>query len=148
MITDMTLPRELFHLLASQTFKFDRLPTHAQTLTVMIKVRDELGGHITDGGRVRKSLTKADKDKLRRGQGLATQVLKRAGARNIFKSLPLASHPGGTAKVGEVVDSNLQTEIENLYVCDCSVIPEPWGLPPTLTLLALGMRLARRLATR
>jgi len=33
-----------------------------------------------------------------------------------------------------------------VYVCDASVIPEPWGLPPTLTLLCLGWRLGRMLA--
>jgi choline dehydrogenase-like flavoprotein len=30
-------------------------------------------------------------------------------------------------------------------VCDASVIPGPWGLPPTLTLLALGKRLGGEL---
>ena len=53
---------------------------------------------------------------------------------------------GGSAKIGDVVDSNLATEIDGLFVCDCSVIPEAWGLPPTLTILALASRLARKLA--
>ena len=44
-----------------------------------------------------------------------------------------------------MVDSNLRTEYNNLYVCDCSVIPEPWGLPPTSTIIALGKRLAKYL---
>ena len=35
--------------------------------------------------------------------------------------------------------------IGNLYVCDCFVTPEPWGLPPTLTLLSLGKRLAKHI---
>jgi choline dehydrogenase-like flavoprotein len=39
------------------------------------------------------------------------------------------------------VDTNLQTSAPGLFVCDASVIPEPWGLPPTLTLLCLGKRL-------
>ena len=38
------------------------------------------------------------------------------------------------------------TEYDNLYVCDCSVIPEAWGLPPTLTLIGLGKRLAKHLS--
>jgi choline dehydrogenase-like flavoprotein len=53
---------------------------------------------------------------------------------------------GGSAKIGDVVDSNLATEIDGLFVCDCSVIPEAWGLPPTLTILALARRLARQLS--
>jgi choline dehydrogenase-like flavoprotein len=52
---------------------------------------------------------------------------------------------GGTVKIGEIIDANLQTEIDSLYVCDCSVIPEAWGLPPTYTLLALGKRLAKHI---
>jgi len=39
--------------------------------------------------------------------------------------------------MGDVVDANLKTAYDNLYVCDCSVIPEAWGLPPTFALLAL-----------
>ncbi|WP_081959611.1 GMC oxidoreductase [Aeromonas finlandensis] len=44
--------------------------------------------------------------------------------------------------IGRHVDSVLRTDYKNLYVCDSSVIPEPWGLPPTLTLMCLGTRLA------
>ncbi len=76
----------------------------------------------------------------------ASEILKNAGAKNIFKSWYIAAHPGGTAKINDVVDSDLQTEHKNLYVCDCSVIPEAWGLPPTLTLIGLGKRLAKHLS--
>ena len=57
----------------------------------------------------------------------------------------MAAHPGGTVKVGQLVDSNLKTEYDNLYVCDCSIIPEAWGLPPTSTIIGLGKRLAKYL---
>ena len=46
----------------------------------------------------------------------------------------------------DILDSDLKTEYDNLYVCDCSVIPEAWGLPPTLTIIALGKRLAKHLS--
>ena len=39
-----------------------------------------------------------------------------------------------------------KTEVDNLYACDCSVIPDEWGLPPTLTLLGLGKRLGKHLS--
>ena len=42
-------------------------------------------------------------------------------------------------------DASARTSIENLYVCDASVIPEPWGLPPVLTCIGLGKRLARQI---
>jgi choline dehydrogenase-like flavoprotein len=54
--------------------------------------------------------------------------------------------PGGTAKINDVVDTDLKTAIDNLYVCDCSVMPKAWGLPPTFSLIALGKRLAKHLA--
>jgi choline dehydrogenase-like flavoprotein len=39
----------------------------------------------------------------------------------------------------------LKTAYDNLYICDASVIPESWGLPPTLTVLALAKRLGKHL---
>ncbi len=71
--------------------------------------------------------------------------MKPGPGRPAGNSLALAAHPGGTAKIGDVVDANLRTKFDNLYVCDCSVIPQSWGRPPTLTLLALGRRLAKHL---
>jgi choline dehydrogenase-like flavoprotein len=113
----------------------------------MIKGKDELGGQLTKRGGIRKRLYETDKKKLLRGYEHARSILENAGARHIFKTWFMATHPGGTAKIGDLVDSDLKTELNGLYVCDCSVIPESWGLPPTLTLLALGTRLGRYLAT-
>ena len=58
------------------------------------------------------------------------------------------AHPGGTAAVGVVVDSNLQTKIDNLFVCDASVLPTAPGLPPILTIVALSKRLAKLLTAK
>ena len=125
-MTDLTLPK-------------------SPLLSIMIKVKDELGGRITNGGGVRKDLSIADKQKLRKGYEQAKKILKNAGCKNVFKSFTTAAHPGGSVKIGEVLDSNLKTEYDNLYVCDCSIIPEAWGLPPTLTILGLGKRLSKHL---
>ncbi|MEJ2102272.1 MAG: hypothetical protein P8X68_20235 [Desulfobacterales bacterium] len=98
----------------------------------MVKSKDELGGKLTDKGGVRKILDKQERQKLKRGYARAKAILKNAGAKGIFKTPYLASHPGGTVKVGDLLDSNLMTKYQNLFVCDCSVIPEAWGLPPTI----------------
>lgn len=111
----------------------------------MIKAKDSLGGRLTDGGGLRKRLSREDEGKLLKGYARARAILERAGARDIFKSWYVATHPGATVKVGELVDADLKTEFDRLYVCDCSVIPEAWGLPPTLTLIGLGKRLAKHL---
>ncbi|MGB5749751.1 MAG: GMC family oxidoreductase [Desulfobacterales bacterium] len=144
-MTDLVWPRFLYWLFTSQVFRLDRLFVHKQTLPIMIKVKDKLGGYLTPRGGVRKRLSDSDREKLNRGYKIAKKILQNAGARNIYKTWYFAAHPGGTSKINEVVDKNLKTEIDNLYVCDCSVIPESWGLPPALTLLSLGKRLVKHL---
>lgn len=114
-------------------------------LSIMIKIKDDLGGRITDRGGCRKDLSGSDYRKLSDGFDHAKKILKNAGVKRVSKSMVFAAHPGGTVKIGDVVDSNLKTERDNLYVCDCSVIPEAWGLPPTLTVLGLGKRLSKHL---
>ncbi len=137
---DMTLPKPMYQAFAAQAGRFDRLFAHSGTLTLMVKIRDDIGGSIGPYW-VNKSLTSSDKAKFNTGVAIARDILKAAGARKIFKSRHFAAHPGGSIRIGAGVDSNLQTRTANLFVCDASVIPQSWGLPPTLTLLCLGNRL-------
>jgi len=142
---DLTLPRPMYQAFAFQAGRVDRLFAHAHTLTVMVKIRDEFGGRV--GPRwVDKTLQPADRARFARGIGIARGILEHAGAHHIFASHHFAAHPGGSARIGERVGSDLQTDTPGLYVCDAAVIPEPWGLPPTLTLLCLGRRLGWQLA--
>jgi len=144
-MTDLVWPKLLYWLFTSQVLRFDRLAAHEHTLPIMIKVKDNMGGYLSRRGGVRKRLSDSDRKKLKRGYQIAKKILQNAGARSIYKTWYFAAHPGGTSKINDVVDTNLKTEIDNLYVCDCSVIPESWGLPPTLTLLSLGKRLVKHL---
>lgn len=144
-MTDMTVPKALYQAFAAQVGRLDKLFSHANTLQIMVKAKDTLGGKLTNSGGVRKKLIPEDNAKLIKGYERAREILKNAGAKNIYKTWYIAAHPGGTAKINDIVDSNLKTRFDNLYVCDCSVIPEAWGLPPSLTLLALGKRLAKHL---
>ncbi len=146
LMTDMTVPALIHMGLAAGGLNVSKLFAHPRTLTIMIKAKDFLSGRVTDGGGARKGLTPGDEQKLMTGYARAREILRNAGAKDIYKSYYLASHPGATVKVGHLLDSNLQTEYENLYVCDCAAIPEAWGLPPTLTLIGLGKRLAKHLA--
>ena len=146
MMTDMSHPATTTALFAAQVLRFGQVFSRRRTLQIMVKAKDALGGHLTNSGGVRKILDKNEKQKLLRGFGRAKEILQRAGARNIFRTAYLAAHPGGTVKIGDLLDANLKTEYDNLYVCDCSVIPEAWGLPPTLTIIGLGKRLAKHLA--
>jgi choline dehydrogenase-like flavoprotein len=49
-------------------------------------------------------------------------------------------------KVAAINVTDLQSSVKNLYVCDGSVLPAPWGLPPTLSIICLALRLARHLS--
>ena len=144
-LADLTLPKPMYQGFTAQVGRFDRLFAHASTLSIMVKIRDEIGGSV--GPRwVDKTLQRADHMKLERGVGMAREVLKACGATHVFKSWHFAAHPGGSVRIGDGVDSDLQAAAEGLYVCDASVIPQAWGLPPTLTLLCLGKRLGEHLA--
>ncbi len=145
LMTDTANPRSLYMIMAAEVFKFGRLFSNGKTLQIMVKIKDGLGGRLTDKGGVRKALTAEDKRKLFKGYARAKDILQNAGAKNIFKSWYLAAHPGGTVKINDIIDSDLMTDYKNLYVCDCSVVPEAWGLPPTFSLLCLGKRLAKHL---
>ena len=146
MMTDMSHPFATSALFAAAVFRFDKMLSRRNTLQIMVKAKDELGGRLTDKGGIRKALDEKEKRKLSKGYERARKILRNAGAKGIFKTGYLAAHPGGTVKIGNLVDSNLKTEYQNLYVCDCSVIPEAWGLPPTSTIIGLGKRLAKYLA--
>ncbi len=144
-MTDFNLPHLMKILFDLQVFRFGQLLNYPDVVPIMVKVRDSLAGRVINDRLIWKGLTRADKEKLNTGFSHAREILKNAGAKKVYKSWYTAAHPGGTVKIGEHVDADLKTRFDNLYVCDCSVIPEEWGLPPTMTLLGLGKRLAKHL---
>lgn len=115
-----------------------------RTLGVMIKLKDEVSGEIHPDGTISKGVTENDRIRLTRAEKVAGEILRRAGCRpdSIFTTPLRGTHPAGTARIGEVVDERLQTEVRGLYVCDASVFPEALARPTVLTILALGRRLA------
>lgn len=144
-MTDLHVAPFIYFACNAEKLRFHRLLSQERTLQIMIKIKDDLGGSIGKSGWVHKKLSRNDERKLQHGYERARRILTRAGAKGIFRSMVFAAHPGGTVKIGGMLDSNLRTRYANLYVCDCSVIPGAWGLPPTLTLIALGKRLAKHL---
>ena len=122
-------------------------PRWRQMLGVMIKLRDTLSGRLCPDGVLSKPLTPEDRDRLQEAVRIARRILSEAGAdpASIFVSPMRGTHPSATVRIGELVDTDLQTEVRGLYVCDASVFPEALGRPTVLTLIALGKRLARSL---
>ncbi len=146
LMVDLNFPTPIYLAQSMPKMRLHKAFSRNNTLMIMIKIKDDLGGRITWGGGVRKSIGDKDKAKLKDGFNHAKKILTHAGASGVFSGWTVAAHPGGTVKINDMLDSDLKTVKDNLYVCDCSVVPEAWGLPPTLTLLGLGRRLARHLS--
>ncbi len=145
MITDMRNPWFMYHLYTTAGLKPHKMFSQKRLIGLMTKIADDMDGSISITGRVTKSLTQDDRYKLNKGKAISRKILRNMDAQDIWYSIPAAAHPGGTCRIGTIVDENLETEYKNLYVSDASVIPEQFGLPPVLTVLSLSRRLSQRL---
>jgi len=114
---------------------------------ILVKVKDEIGGFVDEKGNVSKALTEQDLARIEKGYGIAREVLLEAGCapESIVRGEIRGAHPSGTCRIGEVVDENLRTGIDGLYVCDASVFPEALDRPTVITIIAFGKRLAEHL---
>ncbi|HUE95477.1 MAG TPA: GMC oxidoreductase, partial [Longimicrobiaceae bacterium] len=114
---------------------------------VMIKLKDELSGEVDEEGRIFKGLTARDRERLARAEEVAATILRQAGCSpdSIFTTPLRGTHPSATARIGDVVNADLETEVGGLYVCDASVFPEALCRPTVLTIIALARRLVESL---
>jgi choline dehydrogenase-like flavoprotein len=125
-------------------------PRWGRTLGVMVKLRDELSGSVESERAITKPLTASDKRRLDGGIELSKRILAAAGADpfSVFVSPLRGTHPSATARIGDLLDRDLQTEIAGLYVCDASAFPEALGRPTVLTIIGLAKRLSEHLAPK
>ena len=123
--------------------------TEDDIISFMIKIPDNLKGHVYMN-EVVKGIDFEDVSLLARGAAIAGSILVKAGAdiESISSTHVRGAHLIASARIGDIVDSNLETEIRNLYVCDGSVLPEAPGLPPIYTILALSRRLGQYLSEK
>jgi choline dehydrogenase-like flavoprotein len=120
---------------------------YTRTMAIMIKVKDEVSGGITVEGKISKPTTAKDRYKLNHASIVSREILIKAGCDpdSIFVGPLRGTHPCATVKIGEMVDTNLQTEVKNLYVCDASTFPEALDRPPVLTIIGLAKKLSDHL---
>lgn len=115
-------------------------------LGMMVKIKDEPSGKVTPN-EVIKFNTANDVGCISRGSSIAGSILMEAGVdpKTLVSTYARGAHPGGTAAIGDIVDKNLKTSVEGLYVADASVFPEAPGAPPVLTIIALAKRLGKHI---
>ena len=124
-----------------------RAARYPRLLGIMFKIKEKLKGYVAPDGEISMPITEEDQILANRGFSVAKSVLIQAGCNpdSIFWNPPRGTHPCGTVRIGVHLNSDLRTKIKNLYVCDASTFPAALTRPPTLTILALGKRLARHL---
>ncbi|HLG72889.1 MAG TPA: GMC family oxidoreductase [Chloroflexota bacterium] len=87
-------------------------------------------------------------------QEKSVEVLKAAGATEVFRQPSVQVHPLGTARMGSdpassVVDANgASHDVPNLYLAGGALFPTGSSVNPTLTILALAWRTAEHVAAR
>jgi choline dehydrogenase-like flavoprotein len=119
------------------------------TLSLMIKLKDERIGHVeTDRrGTIRKTLTDTDKSRLQDAVSLCQLIMERVGIspQNTFLGTVNAGHPGGMLPLTpqEAATCHSDRLPDNLYVADATLLPASLGNPPILTIIALAKRISR-----
>ena len=126
-----------------------KLRSYRKALGVFAKVSDDGVGKVAPNGGISKTFTEQDRERFEYSRGINTRILVKAGCdpTDIHHSGFVMGHPSGTLRVGQLLNTNLETSVKNLYCCDTSMFPEAPGLPPALTIVVLAKRLARRLET-
>jgi choline dehydrogenase-like flavoprotein len=143
---DANFARVFYRMFMLDNRRFVRAFFHSNSIGVGVMLREGLGGGLQEDGRYYKQLKKEDLGKLEEGEMAARRIIQNAGGKHIFKTPLSAARMGGTIRIKEHLDENLQTEHGNLHVCDGSVIPENVRAAPTLTLICLGKYLANQLS--
>jgi choline dehydrogenase-like flavoprotein len=141
-LDDIILSPHYSSLLLGKLKKFKA--TKKDILGLMVKIKDDNTGKVTEKSVIKYNTLK-DVELLSKGSAIAGSILNGAGVdtHTLVSTPPRGAHPGGTAAIGDVVNKNLETEIEGLFVADASVFPEAPGAPPVLTIIALAKRLGK-----
>ncbi len=148
----MISPKIAWHMQIVQDEKLRgmaNLHRYGKVLGMFAKMSDGGTGTVSANGDISKTFTAEDKERFEYSRDINIKVLNKAGCdpNDMHHSSFIMGHPSGTVRIGELLDTNLETEVKNLYCCDTSIFPEAPGMPPALTVVVLAKRLAKRLET-
>ena len=110
-------------------------------IEIMVKSNKISQGNINEEGK----LVLNSDESLNAGIDLAKKILDELGVKEINVSEPKAINMIGSSAIGEIVNTNLETSVKGLFVCDVSVLPSIPEYPPVLSIAALSERLANYL---
>lgn len=115
---------------------------------LMVKLADTEKGKVCADGKIRKSLTEHDHDRLHIAIKQAKEVMEGAGVSGPFvRGVHNGGHLGGTVPLGkkDVPDMKPSWLPEGLWVADLSLAPKSQGLPTILLTAALALRVSRQI---
>ncbi len=125
-------------------------PGAGDIFSIMIKLADEGRGSAGLRG-TDKPLTPGDHAHLAAAIDLSTEMFARLGVRRpeLFMGLLNAGHPGGMLPLTPADAATLHPAglPPNLWVADASLFPQSPAGPPILTIMALALAVAGRIAT-
>lgn len=130
------------------SFFFNRNWKHPakDTLSLMIKLKDTCAGSIAQK-KINKTLSETDKERLKEGVQICTEILGRLGIKkeNTYLGTVNAGHPGGMLPLTREEAQTFHNPRlpENLYVADATLFPESLGNPPILTIMAMAKRVCK-----
>jgi choline dehydrogenase-like flavoprotein len=126
-------------------FKRDWNCPAEDTLGIMIKLADTNKGTIDRKG-VRKTLTADDKETMRKGVEVCSEIFERLGVRKstLVHGTVNAGHPGGMLPLMEQDVNTFHSSRlpANLYVADATLFPASLGNPPIFTIMAMAKRVS------
>jgi hypothetical protein len=143
---DASLPGFAYRAFMLTTGKLLRLFSHSRIIGAGFIVKDALGGELKEDGRLYKQFTADEKKKMKKAREASKKILENAGGKDIVETGISAARVGGLIRINEHLNERLETQYDNLHVCDGSMIPEDIRLSPTVTLICLGKYLASHLA--
>jgi choline dehydrogenase-like flavoprotein len=146
-LTDLAEPWLLQLSSLGLKFRVDQIHHVRGILGIMTKVKDPVSGTIDRDGKLDKKMEPEVHKRLESGDAHAREILLKAGVKksSLWTAPVKAAHPGGSARIGHVVDKNLETKIKNCYVADASVVPDELGTPVVLLALCIGKYAAQRM---